>query len=561
MAHQALESPTPATRQVRQDSDLFERCLLSRTVCYTHLRMAQRFARQYASQSGDVSCASNIASLLDRIALGYRPDQVSTQTPCSTDDEITGWVAQYRQMDDLLIDLASRCFPKPGCDKTATTLPARAGLNKERLEELREIKNLLLTLSFLEILSGQTRLCAPPRWVVVDQTSACNSRCKMCYCHGSSRRVFPSRFSAGENLVDTLPYADRISFAGTGEPLMHPDFSILDNCDLESTAVNISTNGLLLDSCLEQLEPIQAIAISFDSADRDIFELLRAGSRFELVVENIRRARERFPRKALGFNVTVSRLNLPELRAVAALGAALRMNFVMFTPIVADGEIAFLQLQESDSTLYRDQIRQIRSEFGGITAIIDNTDLRCFDSGPSGFGMTGSDLKSRLRRIRPAPVRAVRSLRQVEEELAGFLDFHWNPQERRREYRQTPDRRASIPAQYAVRSVRILIEIDTEKLADTGFAHMPFCLLPWLSIFVGADSMVRACCFKELSESIAEKTSWGAWNGPAYQKLRQAHLDRGSLPETCRTCTSSLRDWRRDELLLFAARYGWNLCR
>ena len=88
--------------------------------------------------------------------------------------------------------------------------------------------------------------------VFVEITTICNLRCP--FCAGTSRpatRMEPEFF--GRVLAQVRPLTDQISLHVLGEPLTHPDFPILlDLCAQAGLAVNVTTNGTLIDTMAGQ---------------------------------------------------------------------------------------------------------------------------------------------------------------------------------------------------------------------------------------------------------------------------------------------------------------------
>jgi len=60
-----------------------------------------------------------------------------------------------------------------------------------------------------------------------------------------------------------------------------------------------------------------------------------------------------------------------------------------------------------------------------------------------------------------------------------------------------------------------------------------FCILPFISGFVGVDNRFRLCC--EFEEDVPGDNLEEIWNGEVYQKYRQDFLDN-IMPSACATC-------------------------
>lgn len=84
--------------------------------------------------------------------------------------------------------------------------------------------------------------------VFVEITTTCNLRCA--FCAGTTRpatRMEPDFFR--RVLAQVRPLTNQVSLHVLGEPLTHPDFPILlDLCAQAGLAVNVTTNGTLIDT-------------------------------------------------------------------------------------------------------------------------------------------------------------------------------------------------------------------------------------------------------------------------------------------------------------------------
>lgn len=123
----------------------------------------------------------------------------------------------------------------------------------------------------------------------------CNFDCIYCECgwtnlKGINKKPFHTRSEVRENLEDTLIrlkseniILDTITFAGNGEPTMHPDFLSIVNDVLFlrdsyffSAKVAVLTNGVMLNksSVLSALKKVDLAILKLDAGTEETFQLI-----------------------------------------------------------------------------------------------------------------------------------------------------------------------------------------------------------------------------------------------------------------------------------------------
>jgi radical SAM protein with 4Fe4S-binding SPASM domain len=174
-----------------------------------------------------------------------------------------------------------------------------------------------------------------PDELQVEVTGACNLRCRMClvrYRPPKARSSASMKLGEFVALLDALPGLRRLTLQGLGEPMLAPGlFEMIDAARARGIEVGFNTNATLLsrDDCRRLVDAgVAWVHVSVDGATPETFEHIRAGARFDGVVENLaslveakRDARSATPR--LQLNVVVMRSNLSELPAIVRLAARL----------------------------------------------------------------------------------------------------------------------------------------------------------------------------------------------------------------------------------------------
>lgn len=144
-------------------------------------------------------------------------------------------------------------------------------------------------------LAGSERLPYGPLKLHVEPTSVCNLRCPHCPQavdavprHGYMElELFRALVAQARGVVREINLFFR------GESLIHPQLADMARiCESAGIVAHVNTNATLLDErrSLALLEAgVGKLTVSFDGLDRESYERMRAGARFERVVANVRR--------------------------------------------------------------------------------------------------------------------------------------------------------------------------------------------------------------------------------------------------------------------------------
>ena len=97
------------------------------------------------------------------------------------------------------------------------------------------------------------------------------------------------------------------------------------------------------------------LTISFDSLNKEIFELLRYGAKYETVKQNIIKVRNKLPDNYISLTVTVNRLNIDEVYDLYSFAKENGIDAIMFNNVYGeekDGVIHALRLRQSDYDIF-----------------------------------------------------------------------------------------------------------------------------------------------------------------------------------------------------------------
>ena len=140
-------------------------------------------------------------------------------------------------------------------------------------------------------ISGSSGCPNLPLTLLVELSSMCNLRCRMCNIHHDSTSgilmdegLLEKTFEFAKTAVSVLPF-------GLGEPLLHPRIAeIVARFKSLGPAVGLTSNGMLLDektSCTLIDSGLDQLVISVDAADPLLFSRLRRGADLKRIGNNI----------------------------------------------------------------------------------------------------------------------------------------------------------------------------------------------------------------------------------------------------------------------------------
>jgi MoaA/NifB/PqqE/SkfB family radical SAM enzyme len=134
------------------------------------------------------------------------------------------------------------------------------------------------------------------RWrlLQVESSIACNLRCIMCPWEDERKRSANHGHMSPEVWQALVPHLNEvrsIDFTGGGEPLLQPHLlDWIEQAKNNGCDAGFLTNGMLLDTeTSDRLLNIGLnwICFSIDGADRETYEMIRRGSRFDTLCDNI----------------------------------------------------------------------------------------------------------------------------------------------------------------------------------------------------------------------------------------------------------------------------------
>lgn len=346
----------------------------------------------------------------------------------------------------------------------------------------RETENLVLLSRDLATQSEEWY--SRPTEIEFSFNNLCNLECIMCGRHDDRVPGRTMDRATGLRALDEiLPCALHLIPSAYSEPFLNDLDLVAEQCAKHQVSLFLFTNGLL---CTEErfrkIQPqVHQLWFSFDSHVKETYEKIRVGSRFETVVENMKRTVELAEEDGteITFQTVLMRLNVEQLpgyvRFIHSLGGK-RINVQELIP---------------HSSAYDD----LKLE----SAFTDEKVLALIEQAKAAARECAVDLTLKLR---PPFAGEVRSLPQP------------------------------IDSKAVLASLR---EVAMEAMARS---FPRFCAMAAHFLKVTPEGNVYPCCRSPESlkmGNIKESTFEAIWNGEAYRTFRKK-MFTGNYDSTCRDC-------------------------
>lgn len=131
-----------------------------------------------------------------------------------------------------------------------------------------------------------------PRAAQIEITTHCNLQCPLCFTHVLPRESRTLPHECLKNVVSSCQGSlETIALYIQGDPLVAQDlFRFVKLCTRVGITSRVSTNGMLLDRCLDELfdSGLSVLSIAIDGVDAEDYGKYRRGGDFERVVANTR---------------------------------------------------------------------------------------------------------------------------------------------------------------------------------------------------------------------------------------------------------------------------------
>ncbi|MBL8751329.1 MAG: radical SAM protein [Planctomycetes bacterium] len=402
-----------------------------------------------------------------------------------------------------------------------------------------------------EILEGRVVVASHPFEIQFSAEHRCNLRCIQCNAtierdHGlvplMDRKLPQRALERFRKLLPMVPEWQWLSLTGSGEPLLSPDLpAILALLRDQPCHVVINTNGTLMTRRNAEMlvdNRLTALHFSMDGGTKETFERVRAGAKWERVLEGIRTLNAVKVEKGsslpkVGFSCNFMRDTVDELPQLIDLAADLGVphvvahNTVIFDAALADQ--ALMHHPERTRNAVLEATRRARAR--GV----------CFDNHVFDLGDAPIDS---VAATPPAPEAADRE-RAAEPSRdprsPGTAPDAGDP----RRHEATASASAAPDDSTAATTAPIATGGDGDGRATipqlAGLPdHLPAivraCQRPWTGLYVENEGSVRVCCHNSpLVGNLDEESIEDIWNGVRLRDLRRSFL-AGDPPPGCRDC-------------------------
>ena len=168
----------------------------------------------------------------------------------------------------------------------------KMSIYRENIRLLQYIKPAPRVISNIYHMYRAGEKAGKPFGIKFEVSALCNLRCIMCpLSKGLKRKQGILKFDNFRRVFDEVrpPY---LNLTGIGEPLLNPDlFKIIRYAGSKGSIVKLDTNATLLDD--EKARMLLAskpniVSISIDGINKESYEKIRVGGKFEIVIKNLK---------------------------------------------------------------------------------------------------------------------------------------------------------------------------------------------------------------------------------------------------------------------------------
>lgn len=354
-----------------------------------------------------------------------------------------------------------------------------------------------------------------PTQIQIGLTNICNLNCAFClYCGFCMKKIQKGEMlelEAIRKIEEFLRTADIVIPSGRGEPLLYKNFSEFMEICKNTGAIEkmqLINNGTMLDRYdPEMFEGVNIISISFDSVTKEVFELLRYGSDYEKIVNNIRKLRHDLPDAVLQLSVTVNRMNMEELAGIYQLAREIGINYISYNSLYGaeeDEVFRLLRLRASDRAI-------VDRQFDVIHRLNEDNQISIIDV------VTWNTFDDHVEYNRDEIFLKLQEMKSITPYL-DYDELEMYEQETRTVHEECRT-------------------VNKEKRPALPYCTNPFCVM-----LMQPNQDVSPCCasFGAISNMQGKNTD-EVWNSKEYQLMREAMFDYAMLPDYCKKCRSFIR--------------------
>jgi len=340
-----------------------------------------------------------------------------------------------------------------------------------------------------------------PKWVFIESTDRCNSRCLHCPHYHQTYGADMSEAVIRKAIDALVDGAELIAAQAGGEPLIAKSFyTILEACERRGVQVAFATNAILLHDETLARRLVRAPAqiwVSIDGARPETYHFVRPQQDWDRLLETLalvqRCRQEAGPecRGSLNFLCVAMKDTFGDLPDLVRMAREFGVGYVRVQALSGDNGIEELRGQSP----------------------FDAPDV-----------------------IAPASLEGMAVARELGVHLDLPPSFHSMVCDRARAGDApwhddlTPGARLVLDELLAARATA---PDSAHARPKTGISPCPY---PWHFTFIASSGVVRACCMGGQALGDLNTEDWDAiWNGPRHQSFRRL-IHSWNPPAVCRSC-------------------------
>lgn len=155
----------------------------------------------------------------------------------------------------------------------------------------------------------------------IEPTSQCNLRCEMCIRDKIGVPIGTMKFEDFKKILGKLDSLFKIHLSGQGEAFLNDElFKMIAYANKRGIIVNLNTNATLFtENIIKKICEVEIgeIAVSMESTEKEKYEKIRKGAKFDRVVEGIKKLnlalKKNKKRTIMSLAITILKENVEEL--------------------------------------------------------------------------------------------------------------------------------------------------------------------------------------------------------------------------------------------------------
>ena len=223
-------------------------------------------------------------------------------------------------------------------------------------------KNIFL--NEIEILQQKTILKSKPRIIDVTVTLKCNLKCIMCNVNNEDNSYELDEYIYNF-LITNIKYLENITWKG-GEVFLYKNFlNLLKMASDNNVGQTIITNGLLLNEEIIEMFCKNNIflAISIDAAEKELYEKIRVGGKFEKLLENInilKKMKKKYPKFSYSMHTVLTNINYRTIDDIISFAYNSGFDMLYFMKCAPSKYNKHLLLNDNDIEYIKNKLNKNR---------------------------------------------------------------------------------------------------------------------------------------------------------------------------------------------------------